>query len=177
MNLLEILEAVLHLPEGDYAECGVWQGAVAQLIHDASAPNAGIWLFDSFKGHGEPSEFDLPQYHPRGRYANTNFELLQKRCPLATIIEGFIPETLQVASANKFRFVHIDLDHYWPTRFASEFFKIRMVPGGIIRFDDYLHGETPGATKAIDEVFGKENILTCDYRWEHNPREVSHNAE
>jgi hypothetical protein len=59
----------------------------------------------------------------------------------------------------------MDLDHYLPTLAACAFFKERMVPGGIIRFDDYNHGETPGATKAIDEVFA--NILSNDYRWEY----------
>lgn len=87
---------------------------------------------------------------------------------------GRIQDTAkEVDHIKQWRFVRIDMDHYLPTKFACEFFKERMEPGGIIEFDDYHHVECPGATKAIDEVFGRENIKegygefpTNSFHWE-----------
>jgi O-methyltransferase len=163
MNIDEMLEAVRALPFGDYAECGVWKGYMAQKIAAGMDRNETLWLFDSFQGHGEPGKFDDPVRHPRGRYADTSIEEVCALIPRAVIIPGFIPDTLIVD--RPFRFVHIDLDHYLPTKAACEFFKPRMVAGGIIRFDDYGFSECPGATKAVNEVFGRDNVLSQDYRW------------
>jgi O-methyltransferase len=176
MNIYEILEAVADLP-GDYAECGVWRGFMAEKI--SKGMNGGkLWLFDSFKGHAAPGEFDDAAKHPEGRYSDTSMAEVLALVPKAIVIPGYIPETFGAINGERFRFVHIDLDHYLPTKAACEFFKSRMVPRGIIRFDDYKFDECPGATKAVDEVFGKENILQNDFRWEHNPRlEEPYHAE
>ncbi len=89
-------------------------------------------------------------------------EIVRLRCPNALIIPGFMPEIFNnpyiMHSPTKFRFVRIDVDHYLPTKGAIEFFLPRMVPGGIMQFDDYNHHECPGATKAIDEIIGAVNI-------------------
>jgi len=167
MNIYEMLEAVKDL-SGDYCECGVWKGSMAEKIAKGMPYDARLWLFDSFKGHAEPSEFDDKEKHPRGRYSDTSLADVMNRLPSGIIylpVIGYIPETFNQVNGEKFRFVHIDVDHYWPTRAACEFFSRRMVSGGIIRFDDYGFSECPGATKAVDEIFGKENIIEGDYRW------------
>jgi O-methyltransferase len=167
MNIDEMLEAVRGLPEGDYAECGVYKGASAARIAARMNPGSFLLLFDSFQGHAEPSEFDDASHHPKGRYSDTSLGELQALLPKAVIVDGFLSETLRSDrfQDTKFRFVHIDMDHYLPTKLACEFFKPRMVSGGVIRFDDYLVTECPGATKGIDEVFGRESILLGDARW------------
>jgi O-methyltransferase len=165
MNIFEMLDAVRDLPDGDYAECGVWQAWMARKISAGMNPDARLYLLDSFEGHAEPTEFDDAIHHPKGRYSNTSIGLVAEAVPGATILAGFIPETFEAIEGCQFRFVHIDVDHYLPTKAACEFFKTRMVAGGIIRFDDYMAGECPGATLAVDEVFGRENILPADYRW------------
>ena len=153
----EMLEAVRGL-SGDYAECGVWRGEVAEYIYQRMAGGARLWLFDSFLGHPEPSEFDDAIAHPKGRYADTSMEMVRARCPLAIIVPGFMPGSLYVAAETMFRFVRVDVDHYAATKGVIEFFRDKMVPGGIMEFDDYQHSECPGATKAIDEVIGAANI-------------------
>jgi len=37
--------------------------------------------------------------------------------------------------------------------------KKRMVPNGIIVFDDYIDENLPGCTKAVDELLGKESLF------------------
>lgn len=172
MNVTQMLETVKDLPEGDYAECGVYKGQMAAFIADRVNRDFALWLFDSFAGHAIPTEYDDAKAHPEGRYADTSLQTVLEAVPSGVVykfIPGWIPDSLESAKNKKFRFVHIDLDHYLPTKAACQFFKERMVPGGIIRFDDYGVGDCPGATKAINEVFGERNILTDDYRWEHNP--------
>lgn len=170
MTIYEMLDAVKSLPRiGDYAEAGVWKGCMAEKIAARMNFSSWLWLFDTFEGHEEPGEHDLPQYHPKGRYADTSADEVEKRIraikPELFVVKGRIQDTLAQSRPNLFCFVNIDLDLYEPTKFAALGFKSRMVPGGIIRFDDYNHPETPGATKAIDEVFGRENILSGDYHW------------
>lgn len=164
MNIFEMLRVVKSL-EGDYAECGVYRGYSAEII--ARGMEGGtLWLFDSFCGHGDPGEFDKREIHPKGRYCDTSVERVLEKLPLGRAyrpVVGYIPDTFSAVNGEKFRFVHIDVDHYEPTKAACEFFKPRMVPGGIIRFDDYTSGDCPGARKAVDEIF--ESILLEDARW------------
>lgn len=160
-----MLEAVKGLPSGDYAECGVWQAYMAKIINAGMNREATLYLLDSFQGHAAPTEFDDAREHPQGRYANTSVEMVSSLVPGATVLAGYIPETFERIKECTFRFVHIDVDHYLPTKAACEFFWPRMVTGGIIRFDDYKDSGCPGATRAVNEVFGAENIQTGDYRW------------
>jgi len=153
----KMLEAVKGL-SGDYAECGVWRGETAKYIYERMDKTATLWLFDSFLGHPEPGPFDDATAHPKGRYADTSFEAVRVLIPEAIIVPGFLPGTLEIASDVMFRFVRVDVDHYEATKGVVEFFRNRMVPGGIMEFDDYNHAECPGATKAIDEVIGRENV-------------------
>jgi O-methyltransferase len=154
-----MLQEVQALPEGDYAECGVWRGEIAEYIAARMAPDATLWLFDSFQGHPEPGEFDDAQAHPKGRYADTSMAAVHARVPHARIVPGWLPATLDVVQERRFRFVRVDVDHYASTKAITEFFLTHMVPGGIIEFDDYSHDECPGATKAVNEVIGAANIL------------------
>jgi len=153
----ELLDMVKGL-SGDYAECGVWRGGVAQYIYERMAVDSKLWLFDSFQGHPEPCDLDDAKAHPKGRYADTSIEQVRERCPNAIIIPGFMPGTLEIAKDASFRFVRVDVDHYLSTKGVVEFFLPRMVPGGIMEFDDYNHSECPGATKAINEIIGPQNV-------------------
>ena len=153
----EMLEKVKGL-SGDYAECGVWRGEVAQYIYQRMASDCSLWLFDSFLGHPEPGPFDDEKAHPKGRYADTTMEAVREKCPTAIIIPGWLPYSLDIARHAMFRFVRVDVDHYAATKGVLEFFLPRMVPGGIMEFDDYNHEECPGATKAINEIIGAANV-------------------
>lgn len=156
-------EGLVHdLPTGDYAEVGVFQGDGAVRIAAAMNPKSTLWLFDSFQGHAEPHPCDDGAAHPKGRYSNTSMDQVADRFLNVRrdvrIIPGYIPTTFRVIENCKFRFVRIDVDHYVPTLDACQFFKPRMVSGGIIEFDDYRVQECPGATKSVDDIFGRDTI-------------------
>ena len=61
---------------------------------------------------------------------------MSKEFPRRHLIEGY-------------RFVHLDVDLYQPTRDSFDYFYPRLIKGGIIVCDDY---NWPGARKAIEEA-------------------------
>ena len=62
-----------------------------------------------------------------------------------------IPTRFDEVADRSFCFVHVDVDLFEPTRESIAFFYPRMVPGGVMLFDDYGFVTCPGATRAIDE--------------------------
>lgn len=80
--------------------------------------------------------------------------LAEKGFANVTLIEGNIFESLPCflaeRPAERIALLHLDLDVHEPTAFAIEQLLPRMVPGGLIAFDDY--GLVDGATRAADAL-------------------------
>lgn len=142
---------------GAVAECGSYTGVAAWFIANEIG-GADFYLFDSFEGLSVPSQKDvtsedMPQWSV-GDLAVPE-DLLQenmKEFSNVHILKGWIPERFLEVSNNKFKFVHIDVDLYEPTRDSLEFFYDRVVPGGIIVMDDYGFENCPGAYAAANEL-------------------------
>ena len=66
---------------------------------------------------------------------------------------GCFPDTATGLGDKRFAFVHVDADIYCSVHDACEFFYPRLVPGGVIVFDDYGFPSCPGARAAVDEFF------------------------
>lgn len=144
---------------GTFAECGVYQGATANLIarslrlHGASGLQ--LHLFDSFSGLSDPTSIDGSYW--RGGDMAVSIEVV--RANLAewsdsiVLHPGWIPSRFSDVSAERFAFVHIDVDLFEPTRDSLIFFYERMLPGGIILCDDYGFASCPGARRAMDDFF------------------------
>lgn len=161
MELIKALELVKALPEGDYAEVGVYQGDSAEEICLHKDPQAHLYLFDTFTGHPHNCEFDDREGHPVGRYSNVDIGQLRKRLSFASnvnLVCGDVCQTLHHVESNRFRFVNLDCDLYAAYAACIQFFSPRMVEGGIIRFDDYDVQDCPGATKAVNELIGAERL-------------------
>ena len=151
-----LLRSLLGLADGlpgDTAECGVYNGASSWFIcrHFAGSGKTHHG-FDSFQGLPEPSAID-GGYWRRGDAAATED---QARTTLAgfdvELHAGWIPERFADVADRSFCFVNVDVDLYAPTRDSIEFFYPRMVPGGVMLFDDYGSGfQSPGTAKAIDD--------------------------
>jgi len=76
------------------------------------------------------------------------------------LVQGDILETLPeyVNSHPEMRIalLHIDTDVYGPSKLAVELLWDRMVPGGIVVFDDY--NSVDGETRAVDEFLESKNL-------------------
>lgn len=150
---------------GDTAECGVWNGASSWFIcsHFAGAGKTHHG-FDSFEGLPEPAAVDGGYWRRGDCLAREE----QARATLAgfpvELYPGWIPERFAEIEDRRFCFVNVDVDLYAPTRDSLEFFYPRMVPGGVIVFDDYgSELQSPGAGRAIDEYMAErpEPLITA----------------
>ncbi len=157
-NLMNLVENV----EGEIAECGVFRGATAYLIAEKFSSST-IYLFDTFCGLSQPNESADGEYWKKGDLS-ADLKLVQTNLSKFLNLEykqGFIPEKFHEVSNSTFKFVHIDVDLYEPTKDSLEFFYSRMTKGGMIICDDYGFSSCPGAKKAFDDFLAdkQESIV------------------
>lgn len=146
--------------EGDFAECGSYNGVTAWLMADvmrASPHPKELHLFDSFEGLSVPGEQD-GSYWQKG---DLTFPLEKVKENLSAFDNvryhpGWIPDAFPEVQDLRFAFVHIDVDLFEPTRDALRFFWDRLTIGGLIVSDDYGLISCPGATKAFDDFFANK---------------------
>jgi hypothetical protein len=146
---------------GAFAEFGVCQGGSLDLLARLH-PERLIYGIDSFEGLPEPGKYDT--FHKKGDFALSILETAHLitwfREDKVEIIKGFSPEVFtKLPPHETFAFVHVDVDLYQSVKDAIDYFYPRLIPGGMMIFDDYGFETTPGAKKAIDEW-----KCECSYR-------------
>lgn len=153
--------------EGEIAEVGVYRGGTTRIIAK-SCPNKKVHLFDTFTGMPDVSkEIDL---HRSNDFSTTSLEFVSEflaDCSNIVFHPGIFPSTADTVKNLRFCFVHIDVDIYTSTRDCLEFFYNKMVPSGIMVFDDYEGEGCPGVKKAVDEFFKDKQekpIITEQYQ-------------
>jgi hypothetical protein len=115
-------------------------------------------LFDSFEGLSDIGEQD-GTWWSRGslavpeKYVRETLSCFQNY----RVYKGWIPERFSEVAHCSFRFVHIDVDIYQPTRDALAFFYPRVPAGGILLLDDHGSGSCPGAKAAADEFMADKS--------------------
>jgi len=153
--------------EGDVAECGCYRGLSSYLIctrlrqHDANFDGSGYQIYDSFQGLSAPQAADTgpapegaQSPHPtdvrQGRFSASLAEVKQalSAFPGVEYFPGWIPEAFPATTDRRYRFVHVDVDLYQPTRDSFEYFWPRLVPGAVMVCDDY---NWTGARRAVEE--------------------------
>ena len=135
--------------DGVMAEVGVFQGCSARLISLAS-DGRPLHLFDTFAGLPEP-DGEEKRRMLSGHYAASLErvkEFLRDR-PTLAFHAGVFPATTAGCDAERFSFVHLDVDLKSSTRACLEFFYPRMVPGGVILTHDYSY------LAGVREAFGE----------------------
>jgi hypothetical protein len=161
-TLLDLAAVAGSTPSGCFVEVGVYRGGSAAFLYQvAEAQGRTLHLFDTFAGHTviDPAH-DNVACHYMGRFAENADSLadLRRAMPHAVFHVGTFPDTLgedPPTPTQGIAFVHADVDVYWPTRAICEILPARMVPGGVIWFDDYPYLEgCPGVVEAVNEAFG-----------------------
>jgi hypothetical protein len=140
---------------GDAAEVGVFKGGSARLIA-TYLPSKTVHLFDTFEGM--PITDPKRDLHRKGDFP-TEFESVKNYLSdlqNVRLHKGIFPDTSEPIQDKKFVLVHVDVDIYTSIKSCCEFFYPRMVPSGIIVFDDYGAFSCPGATQAVDEYFANK---------------------
>jgi len=137
LYVVAYLQKSLHL-DGDVCEFGVAQGATSALLaNEIHKTEKRMWLFDSFKGLGKPSDKDLlmddifnlgsiDKYEGtmacqvdevKSRLKAISFPLSR-----AKIVAGFIEETINYVNLpEKVCFAYVDFDFYKPILIALRY--------------------------------------------------------
>ena len=173
--------------EGSFVECGVDSGNFQEVwITELKKQNQirNIFLYDTFTGLTEPSEFDYTR--PDAVYynmcasdvkktwqsqiidANTNrwcytpldkvkLRLKLTGYPTENIhyIVGDVMETLKMFVPEKIAMLRLDTDWYESSKFELVKLFPNVVKGGVVIFDDYYFWN--GQKKATDEYFREIN--------------------
>jgi hypothetical protein len=186
-RLLSLVDAVRYCVQaevpGSFAECGVWKGgSVLAMILTLQACGAGdrdIYLYDTFEGMTEPTEYDTSTVHPPAQEifeeARTKDEkpfagffdskLFNENAVRATLSEtgypegrlhfvrGPVEETVPAHLPERIALLRLDTDWYESTRHELEHMYPRLERGGVLIIDDYGHWD--GSRRAVDEYFAQ----------------------
>jgi hypothetical protein len=161
----EVYKRITGLP-GEVVECGVYKGAsllrLLSFRELLEAPDSRkVIAFDAFGRFPRTNDRDdntwLEGFEREGGDGISVGELervlARKGFRNTELVPGDINQTVPayVASHGQLRIalLHIDVDCYEPTVTALEHLFDRVVPGGLVVFDDY--GRVAGASRAVDE--------------------------
>jgi O-methyltransferase len=143
--------------EGDFAELGVYRGGTALLaamLLSESKDARPLHLFDSFAGMPPTSEGEP---YKAGDFNQTSEEsvgaLVRAVKPDTKLHVGFIPDTFVGLEVSKLAFAHIDVDLYQSVIDSVAWVYPRLVPGGILVFDDYGNPSCVRAREATEKAF------------------------
>ena len=164
--------------DGDVVECGVWRGrSLLWLSIFAREEQRGrkVWGFDTFEGFPAPTGEDQSTRRVEsGELSDTSIPYVSNLLLRAGLDRPFVTSQITLiqglfqASLSKYRgegiaFLNLDVDLHDSYRTCLEQLYPRVVPGGVVVFDEYLntkeHIKFPGAQRAIDEYLGQDVSL------------------
>jgi len=149
VRLAEILREV---PSGyPVVEVGVYRGGSALPLYQVTEERGEILhLFDTFEGIPFKDEIDRDQQGDFDAREVGGANAIQALMPRSVLHIGIFPKTMPKFGLEMVSFVHSDCDQYRSVRAVIDTFWPRLVPGGVMAFDDM---DTPGGEKAILETF------------------------
>jgi len=135
---------------GDFVECGVWYGVLSKTICEyTNFPQSDkkFYLIDMW---GDPMSDRLHE-----NYKTDMFSAVKERFkayPNVQLIRGSVPEILDEVPVTKIAYLSIDMNGYVAERKTLERYYEKVVPGGIIYFDDY-GWDYPKLRETVDDFF------------------------
>ncbi|MEO0462825.1 MAG: TylF/MycF/NovP-related O-methyltransferase [Pseudomonadota bacterium] len=136
--------------ENDFSRKIVGFDAFGAFPTEKLETQSDLDFVDRFEGGGGPG---LSVEDARSVLAGKGFENID-------LIKGNVfdtlPTYLEQQPQTRLALLHLDMDVLEPTQFAIEHLYDRVVPGGLIVFDDYNAVE--GATIAMDEMIAKHGL-------------------
>ena len=170
--------------EGDVIECGVYKGGssfqIAKMMKRIGSSKK-IYALDTFSGHPYDDYEDMPdklkkkiyqsKAPPRFKGRSNDVDLAEiknyfskKNLDNAIFLKGLFEDSFKLISDKKFCFAHVDADAYISVKQCIEFLKDRMVPNGIILFDDYNNAGMEGCNKAVNDLLEKDSLFILKQR-------------
>ena len=133
--------------EGDFVECGVHSGILANVICRTLAwPQTGrkFWLFDTWSGiptdaipTDEKTVADSYNvaYHKQDIF--TQMQQVFAPFPQCSLVRGFLPDTLHTVPLEKIAYLSIDLNNATYEKACIEVLWPKLTSGAIVLLDDY----------------------------------------
>jgi O-methyltransferase len=176
---------------GAVVECGVWRGGSMMLaaleLRRRGMADRELWLYDTFVGLPKPDaglDIDIlghraidgweartlsdgRTYWAYATEADVRANMAGTSYPEALLrfVPGLVEETIPRVAPARIALLRIDTDWYASYWHALRELYDRVVPGGVVIFDDYGHFK--GARQAVDEFRAERRItaplLRVDY--------------
>lgn len=164
-ELWDLVGQTAHLPGGDILEVGVWRGGTGVLMAARSKQDGGgtVFLADTFAGVVKAGERDSA--YVGGEHADTSAAMvsaLARRAGVDNfhILEGIFPDATAAAIEDRrFRLCHIDVDVYESAAQTFNWVWPRLLPGGVVVFDDYGFYSCGGVTRLVNGMRGEKDRL------------------
>ena len=131
--------------EGDFVECGVFKGFCSSVLMkylDFQDLPRQAYLYDTFEGLPEKTSteqerrnWDYTHYDSEAIYNGVREKF--SRYKNVHIVRGIVPDSFAVAAPEKIAFLHIDMNSEMAEMLALEHLFDKVVPGGMIVFDDF----------------------------------------
>jgi hypothetical protein len=141
-----------------------------------------LYGFDSFEGLPPLSELDKAPTVTDGQMKEGGFHVPEwyeplfrfvEQDPSCALIKGWFDQSLPRFLADNphasFALVHVDCDLYESTRVVLEQTWDRVVPGGLVVFDELFHKDYPGETLAFREFFAARKAEFTMHRSDVKP--------
>ena len=182
--------------DGDFVECGVWQGGnliLMKRLMDFYKEKRNIYGYDTFEGMTEPNEFDTDINNKKASNLMSNqnkiensgseniwcysgIETVEKNFKKHTdgsnlkLIKGDVCVTLKNNKnlPHKISLLRLDTDFYDSTKIELETLFPLVEKNGIIIIDDYGHWK--GQKKAVDEFISKNKLNTFLFEVDYSCR-------
>jgi O-methyltransferase len=164
-KILEVARKCLEI-EGDFVEMGCYKGDTSLLLADLlKGSDKRLWIYDSFEGLPEKSEFDksaLGVLFRNGELVVTKREVkrrfLRANLPVPVIKKAWFRDLTPDDLPEKIAFAFLDGDFYESIRDSLKLVVPRMMPGGVLVVHDYNNPALPGVKKAVDEWQQGRNV-------------------
>lgn len=183
MGHYELYKRIVGLP-GAVVECGVfkatslvrWATFREMLESPFSRALIGFDIFGHFPRHDDETDNAFAARHDDVAGRGLSVEeaqavLAHKHLRNVTLVPGDVVTTVPAYAAAhpelRIALLHIDVDVYKPSQVALDTFYERVVPSGIIVFDDY--GTVAGETRAVDELVARYGLTLHKLPFTHTP--------
>jgi O-methyltransferase len=149
---------------GAVLEVGVWRGGTGALLAKAVGDARTTYLADTFQGVVKAGEKDTN--YVGGEHSDTSRQVVEDLvagmgCKNVVFLEGIFPEDTAHLVKGPIIFCHCDVDVYQSARDVVNWTLDRLVPGGMIVFDDYGFKGCEGVTRFVNnfDLGGKFRLV------------------
>jgi O-methyltransferase len=153
--------------DGGILEVGVWRGGTGALMAKRAQVDGShglVYLCDTFEGVVKAGSHDT--VYKGGEHSDTSQPIVEELLRTlditnVSILKGIFPDKTAylIEPGTRFRLCHIDVDVYQSAKDVTTWIWDRMVPGGLVVYDDYGFGGCEGITKYVNEQVSESDRI------------------